>query len=66
LKDLLLTYIESLRKIIRLEKVILYGSYAEGHPHSGSDLVVIFFDSYRVFQEILPALDDHMGIVPTT
>lgn len=38
LKYLLSAYIESLRKAIRLEKVILYGSYAQGHAHSGSDL----------------------------
>ncbi len=38
LKNLLSTYLESLQKAIRLEKVILYGSYAEGHPRPGSDL----------------------------
>ena len=38
LMDLLSTYIEVLRKTIRLERVILYGSYAEGHPRLGSDL----------------------------
>ena len=31
-------YIESLQKGIHLEKVILYGSYAQGHPHPESDL----------------------------
>ncbi len=38
LKNLLSIYIESLQKAIHLEKVILYGSYAEGHPHPESDL----------------------------
>ena len=38
LKNLLSTYIERLRKSIHLERVILYGSYAQGHPHPESDL----------------------------
>ena len=38
LKNLLSIYIESLQKGIHLEKVILYGSYAQGHPRPESDL----------------------------
>ncbi|MFH1006745.1 MAG: nucleotidyltransferase domain-containing protein [Candidatus Latescibacterota bacterium] len=38
LRDLPLTYIESLLKTTHIEKVVLYGSRADGQPHPESDL----------------------------
>ncbi len=33
------------RKGIRPEKIILYGSYAAGHPHAGSDIDLVVISS---------------------
>ena len=58
LRNLLSTYIERLRKGIRLEKVILYGSYAEDRlsVHSDIDLLVIGNHKIIELQKKLSAL----------
>ncbi|NOZ61889.1 MAG: nucleotidyltransferase domain-containing protein [Calditrichaeota bacterium] len=43
IKEIIFQYIENLQKQIRVERVILYGSYAEGraNEHSDIDLAII-------------------------
>ncbi|GHV02999.1 hypothetical protein FACS189485_04980 [Spirochaetia bacterium] len=43
LNDKLTSYIDDVKKIIPIDKVYLYGSYAKGTPHEWSDVDVCFF-----------------------
>ncbi len=43
IKNIIFQYIDNLKKLIRVDRVILYGSYAEGraNEHSDIDLAII-------------------------
>ena len=41
IKELIKRFVEELRKEIPVEKVLLFGSYAQGHPNKDSDIDLI-------------------------
>jgi predicted nucleotidyltransferase len=46
LENLLQSYILGVKKIMPIDRVFLFGSYAAGSPHEWSDVDICFFSDY--------------------
>ena len=48
IKQIVQQFVEALKPKVRVQKVILYGSYAHGNPHEWSDIdIVVISDDFK-------------------